>query len=441
MAVLIFLATPPSPNPFMDPFTPPKPLPKKRYHSKQYRDRHSRKRDVSEHCRPLRLDDLERRPPSPSPEGGDDLASNRVIKPLTWITGRTPYSRGTASLHVCDPAKKTGPTDGYLQEDLRHRLFVNFDIFLQTFLNVPADWRTTYKSAIDDVLADQHFDRLLNEYLKKANSTSIDHNREKRLYLPYVKMCNRAVDVLQTNELTAVPDDDIVHYYRLDPHVVKGSRDQLKPDMIGVMTRIFASAEGKLKRDALKKFAEDRELDTKKGDIEGQGPMQKTLKPDNIPSWSHCTHIKEMKATDRALDDRTKAIRLLSKDGQVPLKSFPRKRWVENGQLDKQAADIPLMPGNPSRIKKQWSDNRDKEMKGTDNILNEGDSRNTLFTNGGQEALTVVPHESCAVGDSLSEEDDGLSAATDQPRIATRTSVDNTLGGQRRNDRARSELR
>ncbi|KAK0451398.1 uncharacterized protein EV420DRAFT_1766427 [Desarmillaria tabescens] len=371
MVVLIFIGAPPPPYLHMDPFSQPKPEPKKQYHSKYYRD--ARNRDASGASEASSADEEPQKnhvdPLPPSPPHLDAVNAPRTpspssdnTRPSSWITGRTPYSRGTTSLNVCNPGKKVGPVDPYLKEDLRHRLFIDFDTFLQTILLLPADWRTSFKSAIDHVLADKEFNGLLNEYLKKVNVAVVDHDREKRLYRPHAKMCNRAVNVLQTHQDTKVSDDNIVHYHRMDPLVVRGSKDQLKPDIVGMLTQIFASPKDKLKLNALEKYGEAQDVVKRSG-----GLRQKPIPPlpeNNIPAWPQLIDAKEMKATDNALDEGTNAIRLL-KAGQDPLKPVPRKKRDGSGlsattdcrtSVDNQASDIP----SASRTKKRKSDSSDE---------------------------------------------------------------------------------
>ncbi len=313
MVVIIFIGAPPPPYLLMDPFRPPKKPPTKVYRSQS----RAHRRDASgtskqppgdeealqNHVDPMIPSpqvDIAETPRTPPP---DD-----ATKPASWITGRTPYSRGTNSLQIVEPSKKVGPVDEYLQEDLRHRVFMNFDTFLQTILLLPPNWRTEYKAAIDKVLADEEFDQLLNAYLEKANILSVDHDREKRLYRPHAKMHNRAIDVLQTHPKTTVSDADVVHIIRSDPLAVRGSTEQLKPDIVGMLTQIFASATDSASLVALEKYGEAQDADKK--DIEQQ--ESKPPGSDHIPAWPQLTDAVEMKAVDNALDEGTNAIRLLT---------------------------------------------------------------------------------------------------------------------------------
>ncbi len=185
---------------------------------------------------------------------------------------------------------------------------MNFDTFLQTILLLPPNWRTEYKSAIDEVLADEEFDQLLNTYLTKANILSVDHDREKRLYRPHAKMHNRAIDVLQTHPKTTVSDSDVVHIIRSDPLAVRGSMEQLKPDIVGMLTQIFASATDRASLAALVEYGEAQDADKKNKEQQESKP----LASDHIPAWPQLTDAVEMKAVDNALDEGTNAIRLLT---------------------------------------------------------------------------------------------------------------------------------
>ncbi|KAK0199683.1 hypothetical protein DFS33DRAFT_1480829 [Desarmillaria ectypa] len=163
-------------------------------------------------------------------------------------------------------------------------------------------------------------------------------------------MCNRAVDVLQTHSNTKVSDDNVIHYH------------------LGMLTQIFASAKDKPKLDSLKKYGEAQDADKK-----GKQQQKPTLPQDNIPAWPQLIDVKEMKATDNALDEGTNAIRLF-KAGQDPLKPVPRKKrvggalFLDGGGLstvtDYRASldkhDLSSTPSTSSRTKKRKSDSSDE---------------------------------------------------------------------------------
>ncbi|PBK66012.1 hypothetical protein ARMSODRAFT_960459 [Armillaria solidipes] len=370
MAVIIFIGAPPPPYLLMDPFRPTKKPPTNRYHSQS----RARRRDASgtseqssgdEEALQSRVDHLL---PSPQADGAETPRTpppDDATKPPSWITGRTPYSRGTNSLQVVEPSKSIGPVDEYLQEDLRHRVFMNFDTFLQTILLLPPNWRTEYKSAIDEVLADKDFDQLLNAYLEKANILSVDHDREKRLYRPHAKMHNRAIDVLQTHPKTTVSDADVVHIIRSDPLAVRGSTEQLKPDIVGMLIQIFASATDGASLVALEEYGHAQDADKK----DKQHQESKLLAPDHIPAWPQLTDAVEMKAVDNALDEGTNAIRLLT-DGKDPLKPVPRKKRIVNSraapenltsEVEEDADGTPSTPSAASSMSKKRKSDRNED--------------------------------------------------------------------------------
>ncbi len=390
MVVLIFIGAPPPPYLLMDPFRPPKKPPTKVYCSQS----RAHRRDASgtskqppgdeealqNHVDPLLPSpqvDVAETPRTPPP---DD-----ATKPASWITGRTPYSRGTNSLQVVEPSKKVGPVDEYLQEDLRHRVFMNFDTFLQTILLLPPNWRTEYKSAIDKVLADEEFGQLLNAYLEKANILSVNHDREKRLYRPHAKMHNRAIDVLQTHPKTTVSEGNVVHIIRSDPLAVRGSTEQLKPDIVGMLIQIFASATDSASLLALEEYGEAQDTDKKDKERQESRPLAQ----DHVPAWPQLTDAVEMKAVDNALDEGTNAIRLLTGmitsrrvvalcswtllDGKDPLKPVPRKKRIVNpravpenvtSEVEEDADGTPsALSAASSMTKKRKSDSNGDEVR------------------------------------------------------------------------------
>ncbi|KAK0475737.1 hypothetical protein IW261DRAFT_1644391 [Armillaria novae-zelandiae] len=204
MAVMILIrAPPPPPHLLMEPFTPrKKPL------TKSPGDHEA----LQNHANPLL--------PSAWVDGAEmscTPAQNDVTKQASWITGRTPYSRGANSIQIVVSSKSVGSVEEYLQED--HCVFMRFDTFLQTILLLPRNWGTEYKSAIDEFLTDKEFAQLLDAYLTKANVLSVDYDCEKRLYRPHAKLHNRAIDLLKTSPKTTASDSDIVHF---GPLAVRG---------------------------------------------------------------------------------------------------------------------------------------------------------------------------------------------------------------------------
>ncbi|KAK0211826.1 hypothetical protein IW262DRAFT_1322892 [Armillaria fumosa] len=356
MAVIIFIEPPPPPYLLMDPFprrrTPPKNV---------YRSQSRRRRDALRTSEQSPADDealqnhADPLPPSPQADGAERPRTpppNDATKPASWITGQTPYSRGTNSLQIVEPSEKIGPVDEYLQVDLCHRVFMHFDMFLQTILLLPEDWRKEYKSAIDEVLNDKQFDQLLNAYLKKADIKSVAHDREKRLYRPHAKMHNRAIDVLQTHPKTTVFDSNVVRIIRSDPLTVRGSMDHLKPDIVGMFTDIFASATDQESLLALEKYGAAQDA----AKTIAQEKKCELPSKDDIPAWPQLINVVEMKAADNALDEGTQAIRLL-KDGEDPLKPMPQKSRkpravTENltSEVEEDADGTPSIPSEASSM-------------------------------------------------------------------------------------------
>ncbi|KAK0475749.1 hypothetical protein IW261DRAFT_1492684 [Armillaria novae-zelandiae] len=360
MIFIIFIGAPPPPYLLMAPIFPsPKPPPKHVYRSQSRRIRdalHASEQSpgddeaLENHADPLS--------PSPQPDGAEPPRPrtpppNDATKPASWIIGQTPYSRGTNSLQIVELSEKMGHVDEYLQEDLRHRVFMHFDTFLRTIFLLPKAWRKEYKSAIDHVLADEEFGQLLDVYLKKADILSVAHDREKRLYRPYAKMQNRAIDVLQTHPKTTVLDSHVVHIIRADPLTVRGSKDKLKPDIVGMLTQIFASVTDRASLAALEKYGEAQDA----AKTVAQEEKCELQSKSDIPAWPQLINVVEMKAVDNALDEGTHAIRLLNKAREDPLKPVPHKNRkaravAENltSQVEKDADGTPSIPSEASSM-------------------------------------------------------------------------------------------
>ncbi|KAG7446129.1 uncharacterized protein BT62DRAFT_1076518 [Guyanagaster necrorhizus] len=226
----------------------------------------------------------------------------------------TPYGHGTASHSVIELQTVDGhdhnvtEMDAYLREDLRRRIFIEFETFLVKILHLPDDWRVSFKSVIDAVQDDPDFKGLLWGYLNLCNKVGTGYEKERRLYCPHADLCNRVIDVAQMQSGTEVSNDDNIEFFRMDPYSVRGSNDAVRPDIVGMLRTIFKLPDCQEARDRIKKFGRDKRCPSR-----------------FVPGWPHVIEVKEMKATDDTIDEGVGAIRLLTKDGKDPMTTRPKK--------------------------------------------------------------------------------------------------------------------
>ena len=104
-----------------------------------------------------------------------------------------------------------GDYDNYVREDLKSRVFVDFEVFMKYVLHVPHDWDTKWKSAIEAIEADPDFKEHHGEYCKLCESET----RERRFYEPLMETANAALRVLSRLGFQDIPSG-IPHYYHVN---------------------------------------------------------------------------------------------------------------------------------------------------------------------------------------------------------------------------------
>ncbi|KAK0191591.1 hypothetical protein F5146DRAFT_1121775 [Armillaria mellea] len=208
----------------------------------------------------------------------------------------TPYAHGSASHSVVELQTQDGlnhkidEADAFLKDDLRHRIFIEFE----TFLVKTGASLSSLKVAT--VQKDETFRTLFVEYLRLCDVVGTGIDKEKELRLPKLR----------------VDEGDLIQFNRIDPYPVRGST--VKPDMVGMLRVLFNSAEGTAAHEFIKTIGDKSEQSkgTRKHD-------------DNIPGWPQVVEVKEMKGTDDAIDEGYDAIRLKTKDHLDPLTTRPKK--------------------------------------------------------------------------------------------------------------------
>ncbi|KAK0209390.1 hypothetical protein IW262DRAFT_1529151 [Armillaria fumosa] len=117
--------------------------------------------------------------------------------------------------------------DAYLKDDLRHRIFIEFETFLVKVLHLPDNWRDSLK--------------LTYSYVTVVG-TGIEKERE--LYHPHAKLCNCVIDVLHGQCMVEVGEEDLIQIFPIDPYVVRGSMAMIKPGIVDVLHILFSTPEG-----------------------------------------------------------------------------------------------------------------------------------------------------------------------------------------------------
>ena len=122
--------------------------------------------------------------------------------------------------------------EAYISEDLKGRVFVDFEVFMKHVLRVPDKWRDLWGPTIEAVKADPEFDKHHKEYCGHCNTSG---SREVVFYKPLVKTANAVLDVLSESGFTDM-SSGIPQCYRVnDPKKLQGgvmNKANLSPDVI-----------------------------------------------------------------------------------------------------------------------------------------------------------------------------------------------------------------
>ncbi|KAK0479930.1 hypothetical protein EDD18DRAFT_841061 [Armillaria luteobubalina] len=244
----------------------------------------------------------------------------------------TPYAHGSASHSVAKLQTQDGQNhkmdepDAYLKDDLRHRIFVEFDTFLVKVLHLPADWRVSLKSNIATVQEDEKYRTYFRDYLDLCNNVGTGIDKERKLYRPHADLCNRVIDVLHRQSTSKVGEEDLIQFFPIDPYVVRGSMAMVKPDMVGILHILLSTPEGIEAHNFIKTIG-DKSTTAIVVESDPNGDKSKESKNtrNHIPGWPQLLEVKEMKGTDDTIDEGSDAIRLKTKDGKDPLTTRPKK--------------------------------------------------------------------------------------------------------------------
>ena len=190
-------------------------------------------------------------PLSPSPSVDPDEA--RLSLPPSVQPFQTPQRKPSASRPIPDITplsngssirqRQEGDTDrverykredydDYIREDLRSRVFVDFEVFMKHVLHVPDDWETQWEPAIKAVKADPVFNHHHKEYRQHCDNSG---TQEVTFYEPLTKTANAILDVLSRSNFDGI-SSGVPQCYRVnDPKKLRGgviNRVNLSPDLV-----------------------------------------------------------------------------------------------------------------------------------------------------------------------------------------------------------------
>ena len=157
-------------------------------------------------------------------------SANRLVQDTT------PVSRGSSVRQ-----RQEGDTDRvegynrddyeeYIREDLKSRVFVDYEVFMKSVLHVPEDWETLWKSVMEKIEANPRFQKHHTEYFNCCDGSA---TREELFYRPLAKMANTALDIWSEfgGSDSGVPQT----YHVNSPRKLQGgifNKANLSPDLV-----------------------------------------------------------------------------------------------------------------------------------------------------------------------------------------------------------------
>ncbi|KAG7447163.1 uncharacterized protein BT62DRAFT_1004738 [Guyanagaster necrorhizus] len=174
-------------------------------------------------------------PPS-IPETKIPLLKESVTEQIRSSPQSTPLSNRAATVNPTANADHLAADfERYILEDLRNRVFMSSDHFLNNILHLPRDWQTNdkIKSQIEALKNDAAFKNDINAYDELCNERNPG---EKNFYHPHSLMFNNAFDALGATE------ESRLGIYRQDAKPVDGGLEKNIPDTLGVLRAMFNSS-------------------------------------------------------------------------------------------------------------------------------------------------------------------------------------------------------
>ncbi|KAK0209362.1 hypothetical protein IW262DRAFT_1529108 [Armillaria fumosa] len=254
--------------------------------------------------------------------------------------------------------------DAYLKDDLWHWIFIEFETFLVKVLHLPDNWHDSLESDITAIQKDEEYGTYFQAYLQLCDVVGTGIEKERELYHPHAKLCNRVIDVLHGQCTAEVGEEDLIQIFPINPYVVWGSMAMIKPGIVNVLHILFSTPEG-IKAH---KFIET---------ISDKSKKSKSTRDhaNRIPGWPQVLEVKEMKGTDNTIDEASDAIRLMTKD-KVNVIDLESALVAETSQAGSRGQKCKAEEGNKqssskiSRFSKTVS-SKGKVESGQQKVLNE----------------------------------------------------------------------
>ena len=144
---------------------------------------------------------------SPPPVQPESKTPGRECGAPRSIPDTTPLSHGSS---MCQSHE--GDTDwveefdwedygNCIREDLRSRVFVDFEVFMKHVLHVPDNWRTSWGPAIEAVKADSDFKRHHEEYCNHCDKIG---SQEKTFYGPLMNAANAVLEAVSRSAFDGI---------------------------------------------------------------------------------------------------------------------------------------------------------------------------------------------------------------------------------------------
>ena len=112
-----------------------------------------------------------------------------------------------------------GDYDDYIREDLKSRVFVDFEVFMKHVLHVPDDWKTLWEPAIEAVKEDPSFNEHHTKYCHQCDKSG---SREASFYEPLMDTANAVLKVLSRSTFDGISPGIPQHYRVNDPKKLRG---------------------------------------------------------------------------------------------------------------------------------------------------------------------------------------------------------------------------
>lgn len=148
-------------------------------------------------------------------------------------------SHGTSILPKLEPdtdqtqKNNSAKYEQYITQDfVRHRVFVDIDVFMKHVLHIPENWKELWGTTIGDIRRHQKFSLPHWDYTHKCE---IQRTQECEFYKPLVDMGNAILELSELSKDESVKARTRQRYLRNDPkRVLGGVMKNLSSDVVAV---------------------------------------------------------------------------------------------------------------------------------------------------------------------------------------------------------------